>query len=84
MAVLHFLWYGIFLKEEILYVFMEVMLNIFIVITSCAIFATISYFLVKSTFTRIENDELEPEVLPRKKEAKLMRKKYTQLQKSLR
>jgi hypothetical protein len=58
---------------------MELVLSLLIVIAGFAAFATISYFLVKSTFSRIENDEWEERYIQFKKETKLVRpnpKKY--------
>jgi hypothetical protein len=69
-------WYGILIimaKTNI----MEIVTSLLIVIASFIVFATISYFLVKSTFTRIENDEWEEKYLQMKKQVKASSRRAT-------
>jgi hypothetical protein len=64
---------------------MEVVMSLLIVVAGLVVFATISYFLVRSTFSRIENDEWEERYVQMKKDAKLTQSKqmkYGQFQKS--
>ena len=49
---------------------MEIVTSLLIVVASFAVFAAISYFLIKSTFTRIDNDEWEEKYLQMKKQMK--------------
>lgn len=60
-------------------------MSLLIVVVALVVFATISYFLVRSTFSRIDNDEWEERYVQMKKDTQLTQSrqvKYGQLQKS--
>jgi hypothetical protein len=59
---------------------MEVVLSLLIVTASFAAFAAISYFLIKSTFSRIDGDDWEEQYVKLKKEAKPLASKRRKLQ----
>jgi hypothetical protein len=64
---------------------MELLLSLMIVVAGFTAFAAISYFLVKSTFVRIDNDDWEERYVQFKKDAESLhrrRKKYGDFQKS--